>query len=124
NDPRFDSLASYWVGPIYGQADSDPGDPRAGIYFLVGGTLAQVLVSSVFKGTDPVGPQWQRGAAAIQWEIGGRDKTGSVGWGFFQGFTLYGGAFQNAGLSKYEDALFGHPKAAPLSSVKDAPNAE
>ncbi len=95
SDPRFGGInIIFWAGPIYGEAGADPGDPRPGVYIMFAGTLAHVLGNFAFKGgsgnSTKVQPQWSRGSGALQFEILGVNKDGSVGSSFRQAFTFYG----------------------------------
>jgi RHS repeat-associated protein len=93
-DPRLSSpQVTFWLGSIYGAANSNPGDPRAGIYLLITGNVAVLVGDYATKGrfrNVRVSPSYGRSAAGIQFEIGGISKSGEIGSTFFQAFALYG----------------------------------
>ena len=124
-DPRTGKINfGFWAGAIYGNANSDPGDPRPGVYVMFSGTMARVLGNFAFNGRDAnavkVAPKWNRGGAAIQFEVVGVDRSGQAGSSFFQAFTLYGSAFNplQSELDKIKFAARGQFKFPGTGRVK------
>lgn len=101
-DPRMlTPQFTFWIGPIYGEANKDPGDPIPGVYIMFTGTFAHIIGDYATKGrfrNKKVAPNYSRGAAAIQFKILGVEKTGNIQSSFFQTFTFYGSLWNNVSL--------------------------
>ena len=99
-DPRVSGPTWSWsVGPIYGVANEDPGEPKMGIYVTLGGTVAATLTKAIaargVARNEPVSVIWRRSIAGIQFEMANSDPSGGLNGGFRKSFSLAMGAWDN-----------------------------